>query len=63
MLSTRLPDRHDFGLRQARHHRPDVIADPLVRLPDRVVGKVRVALRRRDLGVAKELPDLLEWEP
>ena len=39
-----------------------MIADPLVRLPDRIVGQMGVALGRRDLGVPEELPDLLERE-
>ena len=30
--------------------------------PDRIIGQVGVALRGRDLGVAEELPDLLERE-
>ena len=55
-----LPDRHHLGFRLSRHDRPDVIADALVRLTDRIGGKVRIAFGRRNLGVAEELSDHLE---
>ena len=55
-----LPDRHHLRLRLPRHHCPDVIADPLIRLPDPIVGQMGVAFRRRDLGMTKELANLLE---
>ena len=42
MRPTSSPDRHHLGLRLPGHHGPDVITDPLVRLPDRIIGQVGV---------------------
>ncbi len=62
--SITLPDRHNLRLWRPRHHRPDMIAaDPLVRLPSRVVGQVGVAFHGRDLGMTEELADHLERQP
>jgi hypothetical protein len=53
-------DRHDLGARLAGHCRRDRRADRLDGLPHRIIGKVRVTLRRRGLGMPKNLAD--DWQ-
>ncbi len=56
---TRVPDRHSFCSLLSQDHRPAVVAEPLARLPDRVVGRMRGAFSRRDLGMFEELANYL----